>query len=376
MLGLVNTVSSGSVPESKYSLSFDGTDDYLDLGLIDFDDNNFSCSLWFKVADGVTWTEYAALFDNRNTAGGDVGYQIRFTGDVGEVMLFSDFGGTTISGVADGMSADAWYHIVATVDRAGDQVLYVNGSEENTADISGQSSVDMTNALNLKIGKAGNTEVQAKISEVVIWNVALDSAAVTAIYNSGRPTNLTFDSGNYDNSSALVAYYKMGNGSFDDKANGVIHDQHAPGFGGNEVYDGDFPSLDNWTILNAAGLESSTVTLVDGAVKITYDHTETGAALGIRQNGILTSGKTYVITMDIVSISGSGVKVYSGSQHAGEIGTGFHKSYFVATGANFHIYRHTDASSSVTTIDNIVIKQLNGNPGLTSGGPTFSSDTP
>ena len=167
----------------------------------------------------------------------------------------------------------------------------------------------------------------------------------------------------------------MGNGKDDDKIKKVIHDQHDPGYGADVVTDGDYPSLDNWTIINATG--ANQVTLVDGTAKITYDHTVSADGLGVRQSGILVVGKTYKLTMDVVSISGGGVKYFSGStEHESSIGTGAHESYFIATGVDFTVYRQTPSSSSVSTLDNIVIKSLRGIPGLTSGGPTFSSDTP
>ena len=49
MLGLANTVSSGSTLESLYSLTFDGTDDHINLGdNLDLGTDNFTISL-FKV---------------------------------------------------------------------------------------------------------------------------------------------------------------------------------------------------------------------------------------------------------------------------------------------------------------------------------------
>ena len=80
--------------------------------------------------------------------------------------------------------------------------------------------------------------------------------------------------------------------------------------------------------------------------------------------------------MDVVVTTGNGVKVWTGAGHTENIGTGAHVSYFVASSDNFHIYRQNANTSTTATVDNIVIKQLNGLPGLTSGGPTFSSDTP
>ena len=43
-----------------------------------------------------------------------------------------------------------------------------------------------------------------------IWTEELDADAISAIYNSGEPTDLTVDDGNYDNSDTLWAYWRCG----------------------------------------------------------------------------------------------------------------------------------------------------------------------
>jgi len=50
------------------------------------------------------------------------------------------------------------------------------------------------------------------MDEVAIWDVALDSDAVSAIYNSGTPIALDSDSGDYDNSGDLQGWWRMGEG--------------------------------------------------------------------------------------------------------------------------------------------------------------------
>ncbi len=48
---------------------------------------------------------------------------------------------------------------------------------------------------------------------------------------SSKPFNLLSDKGNYDNSSSLMGYWKIGDGPFDNKLTGLIHDTHNPGYG-------------------------------------------------------------------------------------------------------------------------------------------------
>ena len=48
------------------------------------------------------------------------------------------------------------------------------------------------------------------IDEISIWNTTLDADAITALYNSGVPIDLSSDSGSYDNSSDLIHWWRMG----------------------------------------------------------------------------------------------------------------------------------------------------------------------
>ena len=72
-------------------------------------------------------------------------------------------------------------------------------------------SMNLDNDGLLLIGKydlASEQHANGLIDEVAIWNVALDADAVAAIHTAGRNYDLTADTGNYDNSSALQAYWK------------------------------------------------------------------------------------------------------------------------------------------------------------------------
>ena len=52
-----------------------------------------------------------------------------------------------------------------------------------------------------------------KIDEVAVWNVALDAADVTSLYNSGNGLKASANSGNYDNSGDLVGYWEFNEGT-------------------------------------------------------------------------------------------------------------------------------------------------------------------
>ena len=77
----------------------------------------------------------------------------------------------------------------------------------------------------LKVGfnEYGTRYLDGSIDEVGMWDVELDAANVSAIYNSGAPMNIKSDSGNYDEAANCISYWKMGDGNNDDIS--TIEDQ-------------------------------------------------------------------------------------------------------------------------------------------------------
>ena len=67
----------------------------------------------------------------------------------------------------------------------------------------------------VRVGSYGNdgSHVTANISDVSVFDTNIDADAVTAMYNSGVPTDLTSNSGNYDYASNLIGYWKFQEGS-------------------------------------------------------------------------------------------------------------------------------------------------------------------
>ena len=83
-----------------------------------------------------------------------------------------------------------------------------------------------------RIGICNQFEFLGNIAGVALFNSTLDATNVTAIYNSGKPIDLTCDAGNYNNANNMVGYWKMGDGYLDvlptDATAGTIMDQVTP----------------------------------------------------------------------------------------------------------------------------------------------------
>ena len=176
------TWSSSGGRDGMGAYSFDGVNDYIEMSdPIDFDTNDFSVSLWAKMN---SFANYKPMFDNRNTTGAKLGFQLR-TMDSGTIQGFFDVGASNKIVSSGGFNDDTWYHFVTTVDRDGNMVLYVDGVLNDTEDISAEVAVDMTNANNPFIGWDGTTSYfNGTVDDVQIYNRALGAEQVLAIYQN------------------------------------------------------------------------------------------------------------------------------------------------------------------------------------------------
>jgi hypothetical protein len=202
--------------QSNYSMDFDGSSQYIDLGDDDIfsfgdstNDSPFSISTWWKMDDAngfrgiqkYTTSNYeyrlntigssgilkCQLYDNNNTI---------YIGRMSVVGLNSYVG--------------QWIHVAMTYD--GSSVsngikLYLNGSLLATNNDSNGNYVAMHNtSANLYIGKFNTIYANGQIDAVAIYNYALSSSQVTTLYGSsstgiGNPMSL---------SPKPVAYYPLG----------------------------------------------------------------------------------------------------------------------------------------------------------------------
>ena len=400
MLGLANILSaSSSTDQETYSLDLDGTGDYLNSGST-FQSTirgSFSWSLWVKPDDGQPAFN-DVLFGTKNSANEDVFFVvISATGDAdaGKIIIQHEANNDPATVKTDNAifpnGACDWTHVCVTVtkDTNTSYIIYVDGvavAATLSNAVAEAAHAAWTSSDNFYIGGNNNdgsvgSPFTGKMDEVALFNVALSAAEVAGIYNNGRPFNLTNDYGDYDQSAALVAYWKMFDGAYDNKVNGVVHDAHNPGIGGEEVTNGTFDSdLTGWTLV---GLDDeNTIAVSDGKVVMATDgNNGDGGALLLRQTGDFAPfviGKTYKIEFDAYDITGAGFKIQNATNEdiSAITADGHYIKYHVATSTRLDIYRRTTSSASSGKLDNISVKLLNGFPALTAADATFSTDTP
>ena len=392
MLGLGSALTTGSTPEQMYSLALDGTGDLLNIGNVDLiGAGDFSISIWVKTTDtdidSNYWVSKHQDDDNRwkFLASGQDPPTMQFLGRKGGTTQISEVGSTNLDGAQ--YTEGPWNHYVVSADRDGNMVYYINGVADSTHAISDTTDLDNTGKLIFGSRIASGSGTWAGfMNDVAIFNVALDANAVAAIYNSGKPFGLNTDRGHYDNASDLQGYWRMGNGHFDDKANGVVHDAHNPGYGA-ELWDGTDGDDANWAVHG-----TNTKAEDDGAVKFTYGNNAAGGYIYLRDskdlNTDLTVGAVYRIKAQAkvntgsvnlavrADFGGASQTDYTGPAITSTDYSGITMYYTAGHATNDYLQFANMGSGESVWIKNISFTKLNGYPGLTAADATFSTDTP
>ena len=179
----------GSIPNTL-SASLDGTDDHIDCGnSSSLNLSAFTYSCWIKTDDDGFNTMI-----QRRTA--DNGTQFYVTG--GDLTFF---GGSVITLVSGGVTANTWHHVALT--HTGSAVKgYLNGVPGSSQ----STTYGSIASANFFIGKhiSGNQfSFDGLIDEVGVWNEALTDAEIIKIFNDYTPTDLTVNSGSYTSTSII-----------------------------------------------------------------------------------------------------------------------------------------------------------------------------
>ena len=190
--------------ESNYSLLFDGGDDTVNCGdLSAYDTGDLSFSVWIY----KTTTARSYIINNSAPNAGN---------ERGFLVIVDPWGGlqvdrrtpthdaTTGFNYPAAFTLNNWHHIVGVYEDTTYTIkLYLDGVLIDTD--TGYASTNGFVSGDLYIGSGGGSVnwMVGKIDEVAVWDKELLAEEVTAIYNSGVPTDLSGESG-------LVDYWKMG----------------------------------------------------------------------------------------------------------------------------------------------------------------------
>ena len=201
----------GDVFRDEYSLAFDGTDGYLDLGSDLFGTTgDFTYSLWFYLTSAPTDNDPLIYSSN------DSLIRFRNSSSPWYLQIVPDNAGdATRTASPDSIVIGTWYHLAAT-RTSGAVQMYFNS-------VSGDS-VTNANTMSLRYigGDSSSKFTPVKISEVATYDIALTAAQVKTLYNSREPYNHKegIATGN------LIGWFRMGDG-LENHAGTTIYDTSA-----------------------------------------------------------------------------------------------------------------------------------------------------
>ena len=208
----------GSSFTNTLSTLFDGVDDFVNVPYnsnLSFgngtSDSAFSISLWVKLSGTNTIEAPISKYGIPSRRE----YMIYIVNQKVRLLIQdSSKSGVRIVESSSAISVGSWVHLVGTYNGVGGanaqngMNIYIDGILATTSDIVLGTYVAMERSFQpVQIGRyfngveylAGNTD------EVAIFNSELSASDVTAIYNSGTPTDLT--------SYSPLGWWRMGDGS-------------------------------------------------------------------------------------------------------------------------------------------------------------------
>ena len=174
------------VRDGQRSFSFDGTNDYIDLGsstLLSAALTNVSVSIWFKYTTTPSGGYTMIKFGSSNA-----GWLLGFSSSGIYYNLYTTSGGYTGGSLVGSLSLNIWYNLTMTYNSVGSFTLYLNASLIYTSSASSGSIVNGGSNL-INIGRDGGSNTNyfnGNISVVRGYSQTLTAAQVLTIYNAGK----------------------------------------------------------------------------------------------------------------------------------------------------------------------------------------------
>ncbi len=215
--GCGSTTASGALFSNSYSITHNGTTQYLSVPSAGIAAYPFAMSVWVKTTSVAAGT-IMGLF---NPAATNQFFRISMTATGTVSLTAQNTIARTVTSTAT-VNNGAWHHVVAVFSSATSRTLYIDGVNQG---VNATSVTFTTLASTIAVGvsktSAPSVFFSGQIDEPAFWNSDLLSANVTALYNSGASKDLI-------GSSGLYSWWRMGDASGDDLPGaGTIVDQVA-----------------------------------------------------------------------------------------------------------------------------------------------------
>ena len=377
----------GDVFRDEFSLTFDGTDDYIDCGPSNalITGNNVTVAFWAKVTD----TDRGYIFSNaRDNTSSNFSLQVNRDGASGDtagyITAIVYTGSNTAYTIYDGNIDDSQWHHYAFTTTASAQVLYLDGVAVATSSntFSNSAAANYNTLIGNLIGTSNY--FGGNISEVALYNSTLSASQVKTLYNGREPYNHKegIASGN------LKAWWRMGDGRFDkdhsiDPEEGLIGNEVSIGLGSDLLGGkGDMSDSSYWTV---SGDASDKIVFADGVCKFTASDNGTDNMV-LTKASLLTVGKVYRVDVDVTAIEDPAtiLAIDNNPEYITFMATGTTavKRYTVvyrSAQTTFKLYRWKSGQDTedYLYVDNLVIREVTGDShGIVQSAPTFTGDAP
>ena len=192
----IDLADGPSVWFNQYSFTGKYFDKYFDLNKTYINDNtgitdgnvSYTIESWFKVTDDSTLTSNvntggASIVGITSTAG--IGLQIYKPSGV-RLNFGSRGNGSLVN--SSNLDLDTWYHVVCSREVGNNNRIYINGSLDNTSNISDLSVTGVVSTAQMRIGFCTSTYIQqyfpGKISVIRMYSKALSNEEVLKNYNA------------------------------------------------------------------------------------------------------------------------------------------------------------------------------------------------
>jgi len=360
--------------------SFDGSDQDVNIdgiiaqvaAAVRADETEFSISLWCKLSASISAS--VTLFKCRNSGSTNnqitllyhaSGNEFRFSPKFGGVNDVCNGGSTNASGASyegDGI----WHHIVGTVSADNDtNELWIDGVKKES--ITGVGTLnEVTNDVSLCQNGEDATYFDGDLKDVAIYGRQLTDSEISVIYNSKGASGdkgLDLASGSHVSNAGLIAHFR-----FEEKSGTVAINEVGVRTEGSElVTNGDFANgTTGWS--TETGWE-----IVNGIAS--YDGSSGTQSIG--QTGVVDAGKTYKLTLDVVSNEGSGANtIYLGGIVVSTIHLEADSHTFFVTTSSTASLAIFGRSGENFSIDNVSVKEYTTTDGFYVNAPAITTNIP
>jgi len=374
-----NLPSAGSAK----SMAFDATDEFVDTGFQpDFIHTDATISFWCNMANFSGFQALGCYSSGKQ-------FYVGFNGTAAGFALQAT--GKSSTDISAHITAGLWHHIALVAD-GGTATYYVDGVARDTHSYTPAASANPDTNFYIGAipdGSGGRTyHMEGSVSEVAVWDAALDGDAIKALYNAGEPTPVATKTGAYDiYRDNLKAYYKMGdatNPAADGTSSRVdshLFDQTNPGLGA------ELSVADPYTTGRWGGLGTNTPTFVAGE-SVRIDRPASGGSsaggyvyLNDNSSGFLTEDlvatKVYKLTLLFeTDDSNAYVRVTGGGgHHDSSAGSGVKTFYMFGFNTGGYMTFAGLDNGKFLKVSQLSVKPVNGHTGTISGA-TIQTEAP